>query len=151
MQHHVLLTDLTLKQTARRLHQRRYPEALFGAGAELNLKQERRLPTPGEKTSRHKRVYGRQSFRRSRLLDFSLFGISFIHAVLDERLAFTTREALSVSEILADVHLVPLTHFVTLLTTSFAEAVLHKVLAIVSLEALLVRHIVTGFDFVLLR
>jgi hypothetical protein len=83
--------------------------------------------------------------------DFSLFGISFIHAVLDERPALTSREALSVGEVLADIRLVLLTYFVGVLITGLAEAVLHKVFAIVSFEALSVRDIVTGFDFVLLR
>lgn len=82
---------------------------------------------------------------------FCLFGISFIHAVLDERSAVTSREVLPVSEVLADIHLVPLAHFVKFLTASFAKAVLHKVLAIVSLETLLVGRVVTGFHFVLLR
>src|SRR5580704_7297293 len=85
------------------------------------------------------------------LIHVSSSGVSFIHAVLDERFAVTSREVLLVGEVLADIHLVLLTHVVNFLIATFAEAVLHKVLAIVSLEALIVRHIVTGFGFVLLR
>ena len=84
-------------------------------------------------------------------LNFSLFRVSLIHAVLDERLAIISREALPIGEVLAGIHLVLLTHFIKLLITSFVEAVLHKVLSIVSLEALIVGHGVTSFDFVLLR
>jgi hypothetical protein len=69
--------------------------------------------------------------------NFSLFGVSFIHAVLDERLAVTSREILLVGEILAGIQLVLLTHVVKFLITAFAEAVLHKVLAIISLESLI--------------
>jgi len=85
------------------------------------------------------------------LIHVSLFGVSFIHAVLDERPAVTSREVLPVGEILADVHLVLLTHVVKWLITSFAEAILHKVLAIVSLEAFFISQVVTVFHFVLLR
>ena len=81
----------------------------------------------------------------------SLSGVSFIHAVLDERPAALSREILSVGEVLAGIHLVLLTHFVNVLITGFAEAVLHEVLAIISLEAFIVGQVVTGFHFVLLR
>ena len=81
----------------------------------------------------------------------SLFGVSFIHAVLDERPAVISCEVLPVGEILADIHLVLLTHVVKWLITGFAEAVLYKVLAIVPLEAFFVSQVVTRFHFVVLR
>jgi hypothetical protein len=84
-------------------------------------------------------------------LTISLFRVSFIHAVLDERPAVISREVLLVGEILADIHLVLLTHVVKFLITTFTDAVLHKILAIVSLEPLTVGRTVTSFDFVRLR
>jgi hypothetical protein len=74
-------------------------------------------------TRRHP-VHGKQRFDA---FDFGLFGIGFIHAVLDERPAVISREVLPVGEVLAGIHLVLLTHFAKLLITSFAEAVLHKI------------------------
>ena len=83
--------------------------------------------------------------------EFSLFGVGFIHAVLDERPAVTSRQVLLVGEVLAGIHLILLAHFVKLLIAGFFEALLYKVLAVVSFEGLVVGHIVTGFDLVLLR
>ena len=84
-------------------------------------------------------------------LDFRLFRVSLIHAVLDERPAVIAREALPVGEVLASIHLVLLTHVIQLLIPGFAEAVLHKVLAIISLETFIVGHAVTSLGLVLLR
>ena len=83
--------------------------------------------------------------------EFKLFGVSFVHAVLHERSAVTSRHVLLVGEVLADVRLVLLTHFIKLLISSFLEAVLYEIFAIVSLQAFVISHIVAGFGLVLLR
>src|SRR5579872_3374026 len=81
----------------------------------------------------------------------SLLRVSLIHAVLEERPAVLSLEVFPVSEVLADIQLVFLTHVVKLLIATFVEAVLHKILAIISLEVFIISEVVTGFHFVLLR
>src|SRR4051794_17217641 len=83
--------------------------------------------------------------------EFKLFGVSFVHAVLHERSAVTSRHVLLVGEVLADGRLILLTHIIKLLIPSFLETLLEEVLAIVSLEALVIGHIIAGFGLVLLR
>src|SRR5436305_11768036 len=79
------------------------------------------------------------------LVNSVLFGVSFVHAVLHERPAVISRYILLVGEVLADVRLVLLTHFIKLLISSFLEAVLYEIFAIVSLQAFVISHIVAGF------
>jgi hypothetical protein len=57
-------------------------------------------------------VYGKQRLRCFRV---QLFRVSFVHTVLDERPAVSSRELLPVSEVVADIHLVLLTHFCNLI------------------------------------